>query len=47
MVIQAGEQEPSYLEYKGKHKGIFSWILSTDHKRIGLLYLFPSFQCSP
>ena len=40
MVIQAGEQEPSYLEYKGKHKGIFSWILSTDHKRIGLLYLF-------
>ena len=40
MVIQAGEREPSYLEYKGKHKGIFSWILSTDHKRIGLLYLF-------
>ncbi len=32
--------EPSYLEYKGKHKGIFAWILSTDHKRIGLLYLY-------
>ncbi|GAB6282317.1 MAG: cytochrome c oxidase subunit I [Ignavibacterium sp.] len=29
----------SYLEYKGKHKGIFAWILSTDHKRIGILYL--------
>lgn len=29
----------SYLEYKGKHKGILGWILSTDHKRIGLLYL--------
>jgi cytochrome c oxidase subunit 1 len=33
-------EEPSYLDYKGKYKGIFSWIFSTDHKRIGLLYLF-------
>ncbi|GAB4295379.1 MAG: cytochrome c oxidase subunit I [Ignavibacteriaceae bacterium] len=32
----AGE---SYLDYKGKRKGIFAWILSTDHKRIGILYL--------
>lgn len=32
--------EPSYLDYKGKHRGIFAWILSTDHKRIGLLYLY-------
>ena len=32
-------KEPNYLEYKGKHSGIFAWILSTDHKRIGLLYL--------
>jgi len=23
----------------GKHKGILAWVLSTDHKRIGLLYL--------
>ncbi len=30
----------SYLEYQGKHKGILGWILSTDHKRIGLLYLY-------
>lgn len=29
----------SYLDYKGKHKGILGWILSTDHKRIGILYL--------
>jgi cytochrome c oxidase subunit I len=32
--------EPSYLEYKGRYKGIFAWIFSTDHKRIGLLYLY-------
>jgi cytochrome c oxidase subunit 1 len=32
--------EPSFLEYQGKHKGIFAWILSTDHKRIAFLYLF-------
>ena len=31
---------PSYLEYQGRHKGIFAWILSTDHKRIALLYLY-------
>jgi cytochrome c oxidase subunit I len=30
----------SYLEYQGKHKGILGWILSTDHKRIALLYLY-------
>ncbi|HPP40418.1 MAG TPA: cbb3-type cytochrome c oxidase subunit I [Candidatus Kapabacteria bacterium] len=30
----------SFYEYEGKHKGILGWILSTDHKRIGLLYLW-------
>lgn len=29
----------NYLEYRAGRKGIFAWILSTDHKRIGLLYL--------
>lgn len=28
-----------YLHYPKKHKGILNWILSTDHKKIGILYL--------
>ncbi len=40
MTDQESKHESSYLDYKGKHRGIFAWILSTDHKRIGLLYLF-------
>ncbi len=31
---------PSYLEQQGKYTGIRAWILSTDHKRIALLYLY-------
>ncbi len=34
----------SYLENTGKRKGILSWILSTDHKRIGILYLISIFS---
>ena len=30
----------SFYEQKGRYHGILAWILSTDHKRIGLLYLF-------
>ena len=37
--IGTNGHEPSYLKYKGKHTGILGWILSTDHKRIGILYL--------
>ena len=33
---------PFYQE-KGKYSGIFSWIFSTDHKRIGILYLVSMF----
>ncbi len=32
-------KELNYLEDKQGRKGIFAWILSTDHKRIGILYL--------
>ncbi|GMU96586.1 MULTISPECIES: cbb3-type cytochrome c oxidase subunit I [Ignavibacterium] len=37
--LSNNENDVSYLEYKGKHSGILGWLLSTDHKRIGLLYL--------
>lgn len=30
----------SYLEHQGPHKGIWSWLLTTDHKRIGLMYMY-------
>ncbi|HRZ96333.1 MAG TPA: cbb3-type cytochrome c oxidase subunit I [Paludibacter sp.] len=30
----------SYLDHQGKYKGILSWIMATDHKRIGLLYMY-------
>jgi len=29
----------SYLRHQGKYRGILSWLLSTDHKKIGLMYL--------
>jgi cytochrome c oxidase subunit I len=37
-VVAGNGSEPSYLEYAGKGRGLKSWILSTDHKRIGILY---------
>ncbi len=35
----ATQTQESYLDVKGRFTGIFSWIFSLDHKRIGLLYL--------
>jgi cytochrome c oxidase subunit 1 len=29
---------PNFYEAKGRYSGIFAWIFSTDHKRIGILY---------
>ena len=36
--VQAGDYVDFYEE-KGKHSGLLSWLLTTDHKRIGILYL--------
>lgn len=30
----------SYLDHKGKYKGLLGWLTSTDHKKIGLMYLY-------
>jgi cytochrome c oxidase subunit 1 len=35
-----GRTQPSYLVNEGPHIRFVSWILSTDHKRIGVQYLF-------
>ncbi|MEJ2536557.1 MAG: cytochrome c oxidase subunit I, partial [Calditrichia bacterium] len=31
--------EKSFYEEKGRHSGLLAWLLSTDHKRIGIMYL--------
>ncbi|MDA8082688.1 MAG: cytochrome c oxidase subunit I [Nitrospiraceae bacterium] len=36
--------QPGFYAAPGSRTGIFSWIFSTDHKRIGLLYLFSIFS---
>src|SRR4030066_655389 len=35
----ASPHEVDFYHYSGKRKGILSWLLTTDHKRIGLMYL--------
>ena len=38
--MESGEKKQlNYLEDKQGRKGIWAWVLSTDHKRIGILYL--------
>lgn len=36
----AVESPISFMQEKGRFKGVFAWIFSTDHKKIGLLYLY-------
>ncbi len=35
----------SFYQYQGRYRGILAWIFSTDHKRIGLLYLVTILAC--
>ena len=37
---EVNSENRSYLQEDGGRKGIFRWILSTDHKRIALLYMY-------
>lgn len=32
--------QENYLEYRGRFKGLMGWLTSTDHKRIGLMYMY-------
>ena len=38
-ILEESRPIASFFDQKGKYPGIFAWVLSTDHKRIGLLYL--------
>ncbi|NWG03333.1 MAG: cbb3-type cytochrome c oxidase subunit I [Syntrophaceae bacterium] len=38
-VLEKTYPAASFYDHQGKYRGILAWILSTDHKRIGLLYL--------
>ncbi|MFB6342452.1 cbb3-type cytochrome c oxidase subunit I [Saccharicrinis sp. FJH62] len=40
MSVTENQNYESYLEHQGKYKGLLGWLTSTDHKRIGLLYLY-------
>jgi cytochrome c oxidase subunit 1 len=40
MAENGGHSYISYLENKGKYHGLLSWLLTTDHKKIGLMYFY-------
>ena len=40
MSTHASTAQPSYLVDTGARKGLMAWLTTTDHKRIGLLYLY-------
>lgn len=37
--MAANVNDVDFYHYEGKHKGIWGWLLTTDHKRIGIMYL--------
>lgn len=37
--LAASPNDVDFFHYRGKHGGILGWLLTTDHKRIGLMYL--------
>jgi len=39
MTTATAAAELDFYHEKTRFKGIFGWIFSTDHKRIGILYL--------
>ncbi|WP_257314185.1 cytochrome c oxidase subunit I [Geothrix fuzhouensis] len=39
MTTHAATPQPSYLVDTGSRKGLLAWLTSTDHKRVGVLYL--------
>lgn len=39
IAVPAKKAEVDFYNVRTKHKGILSWLLTTDHKRIGILYM--------
>src|SRR4030095_110878 len=37
--LAASPNDVDFYHYQGKHRGIWGWLLTTDHKRIGIMYL--------
>lgn len=42
-IVGTEHEAENYLEVKGRYSGIFSWIFSVDHKRIGIMYMVAMF----
>lgn len=38
-IMENNSPEISFYEQKGRYRGVLGWLMSTDHKRIGIQYL--------